>query len=67
MVAGQPIADLIDPTADDPGEGRIEIKAGIDGYLFTRRAHKFVWPGAIIAKIAGARPIERRTGRMLSD
>ena len=67
VVAGQPIADLIDPTADDPGEGRIEIKAGIDGYLFTRRAHKFVWPGAIIAKIAGARPIERRTGRMLSD
>jgi len=56
--AGQPVADLIDPTADDPAEGRIELTAGIDGLLFARRTHKFVWPGATVAKIAGARPRE---------
>lgn len=67
VTAGQPIADLIDPSADDPSEGRIEIKAGTDGYLFTRRSHKFVWPGAIIAKIAGARPVERRKGKPITD
>ncbi|NQW09628.1 MAG: succinylglutamate desuccinylase/aspartoacylase family protein [Alphaproteobacteria bacterium] len=64
--AGQPIADLIDPTADDPAEGRIEITAGTDGLLFARRSNRFVWPGESIAKIAGTRALPSRSGALLT-
>ncbi|HEY9566973.1 MAG TPA: succinylglutamate desuccinylase/aspartoacylase family protein, partial [Thalassobaculum sp.] len=67
VVAGQPIADLIDPTADDPAEGRIEIAAGTAGVLFARKAHRFVWPGDSLAKIAGGQPLAGRTGKLLTD
>lgn len=67
VTAGQPLADLIDPTADDPAEGRIEITAGTDGILFARKSHRFVWPGESIAKIAGGQPLPGRTGKLLTD
>ena len=67
VTAGQPIADLIDPTADDPAEGRIEIAAGTDGLLFARKTHRFVWPGETIAKIAGGQPLPGRAGKLLTD
>ncbi len=67
VVAGQPIADLIDPTADDPAEGRIEIAAGTDGMLFARKSLRFVWPGETIAKIAGGQALAGRSGKLLTD
>lgn len=67
VTAGQPIADLIDPTADDPAEGRIEIAAGTDGLLFARKTHRFVWPGETVAKIAGGQPLAGRAGKLLTD
>jgi predicted deacylase len=67
VTAGQPIADLIDPTADDPAEGRIEIAAGTDGLLFARKSHRFVWPGETVAKIAGGQVLAGRTGKLLTD
>src|SRR5690606_13403084 len=67
VVAGQPIADLIDPTADDPAEGRIEIAAGTAGVLFARKTHRFVWSGDSLAKIAGGQPLAGRTGKLLTD
>ncbi len=67
VAAGQPIADLVDPTADDPAEGRIEIAAGTDGLLFARKTHRFVWPGETVAKIAGGRVLTGRTGNLLTD
>lgn len=67
VTAGQPIADLIDPTADDPAEGRLEIAAGTDGLLFARKSHRFVWPGETVAKIAGGQVLTGRTGKLLTD
>ena len=67
VAAGQPIADLIDPTADDPAEGRIEIAAGTSGLLFARKTHRFVWPGETIAKIAGGQALAGRSGKLLTD
>jgi len=67
VTAGQPIADLIDPTADDPAEGRLEIAAGTDGLLFARKSHRFVWPGEAVAKIAGGQVLTGRTGKLLTD
>jgi predicted deacylase len=67
VTAGQPIADLIDPTADDPAEGRIEIAAGTDGMVFARKTLRFVWPGETVAKIAGGQPLAGRSGKLLTD
>jgi len=67
VTAGQPIADLIDPTADDPADGRIEITAGTAGLLFARKTHRFVWPGETVAKIAGGQAMAGRTGKLLTD
>lgn len=66
VVSGQPIADLIDPTADDPAEGRIELTAGTDGILFARRGNRFVWSGETVAKIAGTQPLKNRHGLFLT-
>jgi len=52
---GQPIADLIDPTADDPAEGRLELTAGCAGLVYARRAQRFAPTGATVAKIASDR------------
>lgn len=57
VTAGQPIADLVDPTADDPAEGRIELTAGCDGLLYARRAQRFAHTGATVAKVASSRPV----------
>lgn len=61
VTAGQPIADLVDPTADDPAEGRIELTAGCDGLLYARRAQRFAHTGATVAKVASSRPVTSRT------
>lgn len=57
VTAGQPIADLIDPTADDPAEGRIELTAACDGLLYARRIQRFAHTGATVAKVASSRPV----------
>ena len=61
VTAGEPIADLVDPTADDPAEGRIELTAGCDGLLYARRAQRFAHTGATVAKVASSRPVTSRT------
>lgn len=57
VTAGQPIADLIDPTADDPAEGRIELTATCDGLLYAHRIQRFAHTGATVAKVASSRPV----------
>ncbi|MDF1793803.1 MAG: M14 family metallopeptidase [Thalassobaculaceae bacterium] len=61
VTVGQPIADLVDPTADDPAEGRIELIASCDGLLYARRAQRFAHTGATVAKVASNRPISGLT------
>ncbi|WPZ36371.1 succinylglutamate desuccinylase/aspartoacylase family protein [Thalassobaculum sp. OXR-137] len=57
VTEGQPIADLIDPTADDPAEGRTELFAESDGIVYARRIQRFAPTGATVAKIASNRPV----------
>lgn len=57
VTEGQPIADLIDPTADDPAEGRTELFAETDGIVYARRIQRFAHTGATVAKIASNRPV----------
>ncbi len=67
VTQGQAIADLIDPTADDPAEGRVELAAHTDGIVFARRASRFAYSGATVMKIAGSRSLDGRHSRHLSD
>ena len=67
VVRGQAVADLIDPTADDPGEGRIELTSETDGIVFARRSQRFAHSGATVVKVAGKRPIDGPSARHLAD
>ncbi|MCG8354185.1 MAG: M14 family metallopeptidase [Kiloniellales bacterium] len=65
---GEVVADLIDPAAEDPTTARREIRSANDGLVISRRSHKFVTPGMVIAKIAGTEPLpHRRDGALVED
>lgn len=65
---GETVADLIDPTADNPPDGRREIKAGTSGLFFARMDVRLAVPGDRIAKIAGREPLaHRKQGALLED
>jgi predicted deacylase len=65
--AGDVIAELVDPMADDPAQARRPIVTRADGLLFTRRRTRFARAGEAIAKVAGPVPLEHRKGRLLED
>lgn len=65
--AGETIADLVEPTAENPAEARFPITAQTSGRLFSMRSQKFVWPGQYVAKIAGKEPLEGREGKLLTS
>lgn len=64
---GEVIAELVDPAAEDPLDGRTEILAGTDGLVLSRRSHKFVAAGGSVAKIVGREKLAHRTGYLLED
>ena len=66
VATGQPLADLIDPAAENPAEGRRTIVSGTDGLVMTRQLHKYVSAGTDIAKVAGnERLAHRKTGDLM--
>ena len=65
--AGQVIAELIDPAAEDPTRARRPITCRGGGLVFTLRHTKYVSPGSVIAKIAGDEPLPHRVGNLMSD
>jgi uncharacterized protein len=65
--AGDVIAELVDPMADDPGQARRPIHTRTDGLFFARRRTRFARSGEGVAKVAGAAPLEHRRGRLLED
>ncbi len=64
---GDLIAELVDPTAEDPRTARTPIRSGTDGLLLSRRLARLVRPGDTVAKVVGTRPLPHRTGRLLED
>jgi predicted deacylase len=68
VAAGQAIADIVDPAAEDPMAARTPVATVTDGFVLTRRRLKYVAAGAIVAKIVGTRSLpEQRGGFLLSD
>jgi predicted deacylase len=65
--AGDVIAELVDPMADDPAAARRPIATRADGLLFTRKRTRFARAGEGIAKVAGSVPLPHRKGRLLED
>jgi predicted deacylase len=60
LVAGEPLADLIDPASGTT----TTLRAGVDGVLFARLSHRYVVRGMNVAKLAGSVPL--RSGNLLS-
>lgn len=68
VTQGDLIAEIIDPTAEEPTKARTPVHAGTSGHLFTRFDRRMVAPGEIVAKIAGRAPLDyRQKGNLLSD
>ena len=65
--AGDVIAELVDPMAEDLAQARRPIVTRADGLLFTRRRTRFARAGEGIAKVAGPVPLEHRKGKLLED
>ena len=65
--AGDVIAELIDPMAENAAAAGRAILTRADGLLFTRRRTRLVRSGEGVAKIAGAVPLGHRHGRLLDD
>jgi uncharacterized protein len=65
--AGQAIADLVDPMADDPLKARQPIATQADGLMLTRLSQKLVRPGDAIAKVVGRERLAYRKGALLDD
>ena len=65
---GERLARVVDPLERDFEAARTELRARCDGLMFTRTAERWVRPGAVVAKVAGSRPLpDRRAGALLSD
>ena len=65
--AGAVIAEIVDPTADDPRTARTPVRSAADGLLLSRRADKLVRPGDSLAKVVGSKTLPSRTGYLLED
>lgn len=55
--AGETVAILIDPAAEDPAAARTELKSQTDGVMFGRHLMKFAIPGERVCSIAGPEPL----------
>ena len=60
--AGETVAELIDPAAEDPAEARTPLASRTSGVMFGRHLMKMARPGEKICKIAGPEPLPGREG-----
>ena len=65
--AGTVIAELVDPTADDPRAARTPIHTATDGLILSRRPDHLVRPGDSVAKVVGTVALASRQGYLLED
>lgn len=67
LKAGDLVAEIVDPTAQDVAAPGVPIVTRTSGALFARIADRLAWPGKIIAKVAGIEPLPDRTGQLLTN
>jgi hypothetical protein len=60
---GQPVCDVIDPADPRGPRARTQMLSRTDGLLFSRRPDgRLAWPGMVVYRIAGAKPLAHRKG-----
>jgi hypothetical protein len=60
---GEAVCEIIDPWDARGPKARRQLRARTDGILFSRKLDgRLVWPGAVLYRIAGARPLAHRKG-----
>jgi uncharacterized protein len=65
--AGDVVADIVDPLADDPKKARIELRCQADGPILSTRAMKAVAAGDSVVMIVGDKAMPNPAGLLLSD
>lgn len=65
--AGDVIAWIVDPAAEDPAHGRTAVRAGTDGLILSRRDRRYVIPGMTLAKVVGTKTLPSRLGKPLLE
>jgi predicted deacylase len=60
---GQAICDVIDPANPNGPKARTTYKSATDGVLFSRRLDGYLsWPGQVMYRISGPKPLAHRIG-----
>ncbi len=60
---GQAICDVIDPANPQGAKGRTTFSSQTDGVLFSRRLDGYLsWPGQVMYRICGPKPLPHRIG-----
>ena len=67
VTKGQVVAEIVDPSAEDPARARVPVESGADGLLLSRRLHKYAMPGESVARVVGREPLAHRTGYLMDD
>src|SRR3954468_11587524 len=65
--AGDVIAEIVDPTAEDPRTARTTLSTRTTGILWSRNQTKIAVAGESVAAIAGAKPLDDRKWSLLVD
>ena len=66
VLAGDVVAEVINPLAGTSNERAHPIKATTDGIVFARSVDRFARPGRILAKIAGNKPLKPAGANLLT-
>lgn len=67
VAAGDLLATVVDPLAEDGTTARHELRSPTAGVLFARETFRLARPGSILCKVAGPEPLPGRTGHLLTD
>jgi hypothetical protein len=68
VLAGEVVAELVDPLGEPLGAARTLVRTVTDGLLLTRMSERLARPGQKFCKIAGREPLSyRRAGQLLED
>ena len=65
--AGDVIAEMVDPLADDPRQARVPVRCEASGPILSIRAMKSVGAGDSIAMVIGDEKLAHPDGLLLSD
>jgi predicted deacylase len=60
---GEPVCEVIDPADARGPKARTQVPARTDGIVFSRRPDgRLAWPGMVLFRIAGKKPLAHRKG-----